>query len=62
MMTENNEASVNASYTAANASVPKKSIFMVNSANFMCVLVLIYFGTLCKCIAFICVHDFLQLM
>ena len=37
MMTENNEASVNASPTAANASVPKKSIFMVNSANFMCV-------------------------
>ena len=37
MMTENNEASVNASHTAANASVPKKSIFMVNSANFMCV-------------------------
>ena len=37
MMTENNEASVNALHTAANASVPKKSIFMVNIANFMCV-------------------------
>ena len=37
MMTENNEASVNTSPTSANANVPKKSIFMVNSANFMCV-------------------------
>ena len=41
--------------------MPKKSIFMVNSANFMWLL-LIYFGTLRKCSAFICVHDFLQLI
>ena len=61
MTTENNEAIVNVSPTSANANVPKKSIFMVNSANFMWLL-LIYFGTLCKCIAFICVHDFLQLI
>ena len=37
MMTKNNEASVNASHTSANVNVPKKCIFMVNSANFMCV-------------------------
>ena len=61
MMTENNEASVNASPTAANASVPKKSIFMVNSANFMCVKYS-FILALYVCIAFICVHDFLQLM